>query len=228
MPQAKHNRNQLMELISQEASNIEISKTLGINPSRAYVLKIKETDPLKYHDYMERKEESRKRLRDKRKQSNLCTECGVPTNGTATCKNCQLQNQKIYTRMMMYWGHGIKNPYKCKASEEFVAKTILPKYGFTDILPTDVFAKKFIVDIFAKKDGLDCAIEVTTYVKKYIKPHIWTFLRRFNLRYFICVLKPDHTWHFLQEIKYPTTVIRAWEHYLSDVYNGKRPWWNEK
>jgi hypothetical protein len=53
--------------------------------------------------------------------------------------------------------------------ERYVAETILPKEGFTDILLVSSIRSQFPVDILARKDDLMCAIEVTLQPSKKLR-----------------------------------------------------------
>lgn len=100
------------------------------------------------------------------------------------------------------WGITDRNDKETqRESEFFVASHIIPKLGFTNILVAySLWGRQFPFDIIAEKDGVQVGIEVgLTYGKK-IKPTQIEFMRRFNIRGFICHLKPDYSWFCLKEI----------------------------
>lgn len=85
-------------------------------------------------------------------------------------------------------------------SEIFVANEVLPKHGFTDILLTRTFHAFFPCDILAKKDGKICGIEVTMDTLRRTSPKFKAMANYFDMRMFVCHVKPDFQWYYLREV----------------------------
>jgi len=97
-------------------------------------------------------------------------------------------------------------------TELFVAQTILPKHGFTDIILCRVFAGQFPFDILAKKDGKRVAVEVTTSLQRSLKPEKNLLLNFMDAELYICHLKLDLSRYYLLPVdldEKPSSSVRG-------------------
>jgi hypothetical protein len=114
-----------------------------------------------------------------------------------------IAQRKWKEEMYVLWGfRGYVNHTDpvVKQSELFVAKEVLPKLGFTDIVLTREFSAFFPCDILAKKDGQIYLIEVTLQYERKLNPRILPLVKFLNARVCVCHVKPDFTVYFLKEV----------------------------
>lgn len=97
-------------------------------------------------------------------------------------------------------------------SELFAANEVLPKHGFTDILPLRPMSVYFPFDILAKKEGKIYAVDVTMHYSKKLDPKKIEFLEYLNLNPIVCFVKPDHSWATVREFG-PSTHIWVQKEY---------------
>lgn len=111
------------------------------------------------------------------------------------------------TKIRNLWGKTHRYDAEAvKESEFYVAREVLPKHNFTDILITrEIWSNSFPFDIIAMKDGTQHGIDVTLCWAKKIKPTQREFSRRFKTPIWVCHVKPDYTWYLLMQIPFDKT-----------------------
>lgn len=113
-------------------------------------------------------------------------------------------NQKLRGKLHVLWGLGSVGSGQTECSrraERYVAEAILPKEGFSDILLTSQISSMFpYFDILARKNGDICGVQVTMMPMKKFPSKVKPLVDFLNMRIFICHVKPDFTWHSLQEL----------------------------
>lgn len=106
-----------------------------------------------------------------------------------------------------FWNENA-NPDASKIAEDIILKNILSKLGFTEQFKP---IANFYFDSLAKKNGIICAIEVTTQWDRAMdKMHI-ELLDYLNLPLYLFFVKPDLTMFFLAE-RQPLSKCRAFSY----------------
>ena len=112
-------------------------------------------------------------------------------------------SQRWQRNLAVLWGGGKyynQSDPLVIASEEFIAKHVLPKEGFTEIILTRGFSAYFPCDILCKKDGKICLIEVTLGVERKINKRLDPVLKFLSATAFVCHVKPDLSKYYLLEL----------------------------
>lgn len=112
-------------------------------------------------------------------------------------------SQRWQKNLAVLWGGGKyynQSDPLVIASEELIAKHVLPKEGFTEIILTRDFSAYFPCDILCKKDGKICLIEVTLGVERKINRRLDPVLKFLPAIAFVCHVKPDLSKYYLLEL----------------------------
>lgn len=114
---------------------------------------------------------------------------------------------KYFQRRKELWREGVPITSELiSKSEKLVAEKILPFEGFSNILRTSfnlVRSRDFpFFDVLCEKDGVKCGVNVTLYPLCCIrrKEALTKFLNFFNMRFFICFVKPNLKSYVLLEV----------------------------
>lgn len=101
------------------------------------------------------------------------------------------------------WGYTDRSDFKkIKEAEVFVAESLLPRLGFSNILHCwPIWGNSFPFDIIAEYEGSLAGIDVALSFRKMIKPSHVEFMERFSVNGFLCHLRPDYSWFCLKKIE---------------------------
>jgi len=103
----------------------------------------------------------------------------------------------------LIWRENAK-PKAYKLAEDIILDKVISKIGFVDIFrPTT----NFYFDSLAKdKNGVVCAIEVSTSPRRVIDKHRISFLKYFKMPLYLFFVKPDLSCYYVIKKDYPNYI----------------------